>query len=34
MTELVFFLEEESARALLASLYRRLIPAGSPIEAR
>jgi len=34
MKELVFFLEEESARALLASLYPRLIPAGSPIEAR
>ena len=34
MTELVFFLEEESAKALLAGLYPRLIPAGSPIEPR
>ena len=34
MTELVFFLEEESAKALLVSLYHRLVPAGSPIEAR
>ena len=34
MTELVFFLEEESAKALLAGLLPRLIPAGSPIEAR
>jgi hypothetical protein len=34
MTELVFFLEEESAKALLAGLYPRLIPADSPIETR
>jgi hypothetical protein len=34
VTELVFFLEEESAKALLAGLLPRLIPAGSPIEAR
>ena len=34
MRELVFFLEEESAKALLASLYPRLVPADSPIEAR
>jgi len=34
MKELVFFLEEESARALLASLLPRLIPADSPILAR
>jgi hypothetical protein len=34
MTELVFFLEEESAKALLAGLLPRLIPLGSPIETR
>lgn len=34
MTELVFFLEEESAKALLAGLFPRLIPAHSPVEAR
>ena len=34
MTELVFFLEEESAKALLTGLLPRLIPAGSPIETR
>jgi hypothetical protein len=34
MTELVFFLEEESAKALLAGLLPRLIPTGSPIETR
>jgi hypothetical protein len=34
VTELVFFLEEESAKALLAGLLPRLIPAGSSIEAR
>ena len=34
MTELVFFLEEESAKALLAALFPRLIPAGGPIEPR
>ena len=34
MTELVFFLEEESARALLLGLCPRLIPATSPIEVR
>jgi hypothetical protein len=34
MTELVFFLEEESAKALLAGLLPRLITPGGPIEAR
>ncbi len=34
MTELVFFLEEESARALLVGLCPRLIPATSPIAVR
>jgi hypothetical protein len=34
MKELVFFLEEESAKALLVTLCPRLIPADSPIETR
>jgi len=34
MRELVFFLEEESAKALLAGLIPRLIPADSPVRTR
>jgi hypothetical protein len=34
MTELVFFLEEESAKALLTGLLPRLIPAANSIETR
>ena len=34
MKELVFFLEEESAKALLVTLCPRLIPADNPIETR
>jgi hypothetical protein len=34
MKELVFFLEEESARALLTGLLPRLVPADGPVQAR
>jgi len=34
MRELVFFLEEESARVLLAGLFPRLFPEESPIRPR
>ena len=34
MKELVFFLEEESARALLTGLLPRLVSASSPVQAR
>jgi len=34
MSELVFFLEEESARALLEQIFPRLTPPGSPVRPR
>ena len=34
MRELVFFLEEESAKALLTGLLPRLLPTDRPIETR
>jgi len=34
MSELVFFLEEESAKALLEQIFPRLIPQGSQVYAR
>jgi len=34
MSELVFFLEEESARALLEQVFHRLTPPGSPVRPR
>jgi hypothetical protein len=34
MKELVFFLEEESARALLTGLLPRLLPANAPVQSR
>jgi len=34
MSELVFFLEEESARALLEQIFPRLAPPGSPVRPR
>ena len=34
MRELVFFLEEESAKVLLQALLSRLVPEGSGIHTR